>query len=459
MTTQTAPIEEQRLGKPVLTTLDAIAQSMAIGPVFSAVALGALIAGVAGAGATFVTLLGAVASLCIGWVISVYARKYAGAGAAYEYLRRAAGPVFGVFCAGLYFLGILILGLCGIYVIFGVIASGAIEFNFGLALPWWVYALLAIGVVFAANYFGVKTTTRTQLILTAVSIVPFVIVALAIIASGGAGGNNLNLLGPAGAGSSQIFAGLLLAISLFVGFEAAAALGEETAEPFKSIPRAVIGTVIISAVFYLLIIYASTIGFGVDKVGDWAGDPSPLATLGTRYVGGWIAPLLDIALLLDIIAVASTSMITSTRGWFALARHGLLPKALTSLSKYDTPHTGTLLAAVVGVAYIVIFAVSGADPFTVFLVNTNAGILLVNIIYGLLAVFVFKVLTPAERRWWHYPVVAVALLVPILATYGVLTTPGVFEFPFVVGLIACALLIVGSLVWALANANKAKSLI
>ena len=82
---------EQRLGKPVLTTLDAIAQSMAIGPVFSAVALGALIAGAAGKGSTFVTVLGLIAALCTGWVLSVYARKYAGAGAAYEYLRRAGG--------------------------------------------------------------------------------------------------------------------------------------------------------------------------------------------------------------------------------------------------------------------------------------------------------------------------------------------------------------------------------
>ncbi len=448
---------EQRLGKPVLTTLDAIAQSMAIGPVFSAVALGALIAGAAGKGSTFVTVLGLIAALCTGWVLSVYARKYAGAGAAYEYLRRAGGQGIGIFSAFLYWIGITFLGITGLYLIFGVIASGAIAGNFGLELPWYVYAIAAIILITIANYIGVKTTTRAQLLLTVISIIPFIVVALAILVKGGAQGHTLSAFLPSSDGS--VFAGLLMALSLFVGFEAAAALGEETAEPFKSIPRAIIGTVILSGIFYLLIIYASTIGFGVDKIGDWAKDPSPFSTLGGQYVGAWITPILDIALLLDMVAVASTSMISLTRIWYALAGHGILPKALANTTARNSLGTGTFVAAAIALLVVIIIAASGADPMQVFGITTNTGILLINIVFALLALFVFRVIPADARKWWHYVAMLVALVVPVLATYGVLSTPGAFEWPANLVLIFNVLVAVVGLVMALLHKGKQTELI
>ena len=421
------PETQQRLGKPTLTTIDAIAQSMAIGPVFSAVALGALIAAAAGRGATFVTILGMIAALCTGWVLSIYARKYAGAGATYEYLRRAGGQGVGIFAAFLYWIGICFLGITGIYLVFGVVASGTIEGNFGIALPWYFYSIAAILLIALANYVGVKTTTRVQLTLTVLSIIPFVIVALIIIARGGDHGHDLSAFLPSSDGS--IFDGLLMALSLFVGFEAAAALGEETAEPFKSIPKAIIGTVILSGIFYLLIIYASTIGFGTDRIADWAKDPSPFSTLGAKFVGPWIAPILDIAFLLDMIAVASTSMVSLTRIWFALSKHGILPKALSNTTANNSLGAGTMIAAAIGLVTVGAIAASGADPFAVFGIATNTGILLINIVFALLALFVFRIVPAGERKWWHYVAMLVALIVPVLATFGVLRTPGALEWP------------------------------
>ena len=447
----------QRLGKPTLTTADAIAQSMSIGPVFSAISLGALIAGAAGRGSTFVTILGAIAALCTGWVLSVYARKYAGAGAAYEYLRRAGGQGVGIFSAFMYWIGILCLGITGIYVIFGIIASGALEGNFGIKLPWYVYSVLALILITVANYVGVKTTTRVQLTLTVVSVIPFLIVALAVLAKGGAHGHDLSVFAPSTDGS--VFGGLLLALSLFVGFEAAAALGEETAQPFKSIPRAIVGTVIISALFYVLIVYTSTIGFGVDKIADWAKDPSPMSTLAAQYGLGWIGPILDIALLLDVLAVASTTMISITRIWYALSRHGILPKALTNVSSTDTPIIGILCAALVGLLFIVIVALSGGDPLQIFTISTNTGILLVNIVFALLAAFVFKLIAPAERKWWHYLATLVAFIIPFLAAYGVLTAPDALVWPNNIVLIGTAVAAVIGLIMAVLNRGKAQELV
>jgi hypothetical protein len=70
----------EQLGKPKLTVLDAIAQSLAIGPVLSAGLLAGLIAGAAGSAAPLSTILGSIGSICVGWVIVLFARQYSGAG-------------------------------------------------------------------------------------------------------------------------------------------------------------------------------------------------------------------------------------------------------------------------------------------------------------------------------------------------------------------------------------------
>jgi hypothetical protein len=82
----------QRLGhRPVLTTWDAIAQSLAIGPIFSSAFVAFLIAGSAGGAAPLSTLIGAVGVLALGWLISLYARRGGGAGAIYPKATR--GPL------------------------------------------------------------------------------------------------------------------------------------------------------------------------------------------------------------------------------------------------------------------------------------------------------------------------------------------------------------------------------
>ena len=88
------------------------------------------------------------------------------------------------------------------------------------------------------------------------------ILALAMIFKGGANGNTLEVFNPATTSLSTVFDGVLLGILLFVGFEAAASIGEESHDPHKSIPRALLGTVGVSAAFFVLMSYAISIGLG-----------------------------------------------------------------------------------------------------------------------------------------------------------------------------------------------------
>src|SRR5213592_4940066 len=125
----------QRLGHhPNLSTWDAIAQSLSIGPVFSAAFVAFLIAGAAGAATPLAVLIGFIGVLALGWVITLYARRYIGAGAVYDYLRRVS-PSLGLFAAGIYFIGTLALQAAGFLAI-GFLASGILQAYLNLNVPW-----------------------------------------------------------------------------------------------------------------------------------------------------------------------------------------------------------------------------------------------------------------------------------------------------------------------------------
>jgi amino acid transporter len=411
MTRPEAIPSEQQLGPPVLSTVDAIAQSLAIGPVFSAIFLAALVARAAGSAAPLATAIGAVGAICVGWIIVMFARRFSGAGAIYDYVRRSTTPAFGLFAAGIYFIGTLFLGGAGILLAIGVVASNFFA-TLGLALPWWFWAAAAAMAVFAVNHLGIRATTRTQLTLTLIGVLPLLLLATVIIFKGGAHGQTIEVF--------NLFRGVLFAITLFMGFEASASLGEETANPKKVIPVAVIGTVLISALFYLLIVYASAIGFGIDKIADWGNDASPLSTLARRYVGGWLAPWVDVALLVDMLAVASAFTATGARGWFSLARHGLLPGVLAKVSDYKTPLGGNVMVSANALALIAITAMifPRMDPMVMFDVTVLWGSILIDVIYVMLAFIAIQLVPANMRAWWQWLALVGAVFTPVLAIYG-----------------------------------------
>ena len=106
------------LGDKKLSTLHAVAQSLAIGPMFSvALILGGISRPDIGAGwnAALAVVVATLGVLAIGYVVALYARRFAGAGAVYEYLTHGAHPWLGVITAGFFFMGVLFLGGGGIY--------------------------------------------------------------------------------------------------------------------------------------------------------------------------------------------------------------------------------------------------------------------------------------------------------------------------------------------------------
>jgi amino acid transporter len=206
---------------------------------------------------------------------------------------------------------------------------------------------------------------------------------LYIIVKGGAGGdsNSIKPFLPSSAadGWSGIFYGILYGILTFVGFETAANLAEETAEPKRSIPRAILLSILIVGVFYLIVAYAQDIGFGLDA-GKWGASiaTGPLFVLGAKGAFGSVAfdRILQLIVILDITAVGVGAAVSTSRGFFALARDRRLPAPLARVSpRYGTP-SGAIVFTVVVCAVIVVWtrlghgvltrAIPGAPPSILF---------------------------------------------------------------------------------------------
>jgi amino acid transporter len=352
--------EYERLGAKRLSLPDVIAQSTGfMGPVFSAAFLVPLVAGLisasgkgGGVASPISVIIAAIGVFALGWIVSGYAREIHAAGSLYDYVTRGLGQRIGTAAGWLYYGGVMAL-LTGLLLLIGGYIQSTIAAEFKVSpLPSWVWSLLAIALITAILYFGVRLSTRSQLALALVSITVVTIFFITVIAKLGSG-NSFKAFNPSSAadGWPGIFFGVLYGVLLFVGFETAANLAEETPRPHRDIPIAVMTTAGIATVFFVLAAYVEVAGFHFDLKTLTAAASAPLFALGAAksaggYGGTWIDRLLELVVLFDMLAVAIGCAVSASRGVFALARDRRIPASLAVVSK----RRGTPLGATVFVA-------------------------------------------------------------------------------------------------------------
>jgi amino acid transporter len=356
---QKTEVGYERLGAGKLKLIDVLAQSIGfMGPVFSAALILPLMvgAGATGEGAGVATpvavILAAIGIFAIGWMIAMYAKRIHAAGALYDYVTQGFGERVGFYAGWVYYWGTMAL-TAAIPLIIGGITYGLLHDDLGWEKtpPYWVIGLIYCAALFCLLYFGVHISTRAQLILVIVSVTVVLGFFLYIIFKGGAGGNS-NSIKPFLPSSSEggwtgIFYGVLYGILIFTGFETAANLAEETAEPKKSVPRAIFLAIGVVGIYYVIVAYAQDIGFGLNTQ-DWVASiaTGPLFVLGSAEAFGSVNfdRLLQVIVILDILAVGLGTAVATSRGFFAMARDRRIPGVFAKVSaKHGTPVASILL--------------------------------------------------------------------------------------------------------------------
>jgi amino acid transporter len=144
----------------------------------------------------------------------------------------------------------------------------------------------------------------------------------------------------------------------FAGFEAAATLGEETKNPHRNIPMAIVGTCALAGVFYVFVTYAQVVGFGLDSTRELASASAPLNDLANRYLSRNFATPIDLAAAVSAFSCVLGSLSAAGRLLFALGRSGLASRIAAIRPRHSTP---SIAVIVVGLLCLGGFAL--AAPF------------------------------------------------------------------------------------------------
>ncbi|GAA1889332.1 APC family permease [Lapillicoccus jejuensis] len=215
--------------------------------------------------------------------------------------------------------------------------------------------LMALFVV--VNYFGVRWFARINnaLVSWKLFIILLVIVAFFVAAFHG---SNFTSYGFTPQGVHGVFTAIATSgiVFSYLGFRQGIELAGETDNPKRNVPLAVIGSVLLTAVIYILlqVAFIGALDPGtLSGSGGWANlafknDFGPLAALASLLGLGWLAVLLYVD---AIVSPGDTGLIYTTvtsRISFAMARNGNAPKALGRTTDRGAPLIGLLLAFVIG---------------------------------------------------------------------------------------------------------------
>jgi amino acid transporter len=308
-------------------------------------------AGLVGAAVPLCYLIGFIVALLVANQYSELSRELPSSGSAYTFVTEGIGPRAGFLTAWVG-LAALALGAPYSFILMSANLQTLVLRWFGLNLPWPAYFVLAIGIVFALCYWGIRQSLRVDLVFLAFEMGVCVLLAAVVLFRVGDGGG-LSALPFTTAGvprGGDLTVGIVLAVLSFIGFETAATLGEETRDPHRNIPRAVYGSMIVVGAFYVLMAYAATVGYGIDHMATgYANDTAPFDTIARRFGGPAFAALIDVVGLLSFFSAALAIVNGGARILFAVGRDGTLPRWLARThAARQTPIAGVAALCIIG---------------------------------------------------------------------------------------------------------------
>lgn len=284
-------------------------------------------AGAVGAAIPLCYVIGFVLALLVANQFSEFSRVIPSSGSAYTFVTEGLGPRPGFMTAWIGLLAIA-LGVPYSFVLLGANLQTLVARWLGLNLHWSFWFVLALGIAFAIAYLGVRESMNVDLTFLVVEIGICLILAAIVLFHVGQQGNLT--LAPFSPGSIPAEGGLAIGIILaalsFIGFETAAALGEETRNPHRNIPRAVFGSMIVVGIFYVLMSYVGTVGYGPSHMlTGYANDPAPFDTISRNFGGPVLALFIDLVGIFSFFSAALGIINGGARIIYAAARDGMFP--------------------------------------------------------------------------------------------------------------------------------------
>src|SRR2546423_608883 len=184
---------------------------------------------------------------------------------------------------------------------------------------------------------GVRESARTNLAMVAVKLV--VLTFFIVVAVVNFGTKNFPPFLPHGTGSVTSAAAIIF--FAYIGFDAVSTGSEEARKPERDLPLAIIGSLLICTVFYILTAVGA---LGIASPDQMKGSDAPLAAALKEGAGiPWAAWILALGAVIAITSVILVILYGQTRIFFAMCRDGLLPPRFANVHpRFGTPATLTV---------------------------------------------------------------------------------------------------------------------
>jgi basic amino acid/polyamine antiporter, APA family len=334
----------------------------------------------------------------------------------------------------------LIIGCLTIFVAITSAATVAIGFSGYLAvlLPQYPPILYAIGLVLALsflNYYGIRESVWVNSIFTIVEVSGMLIIIAVGLSFGSFTETNYFEMPSASYASdsaiiSTILASTVLVFFAYYGFENISNISEETKNSTKTIPRAILISILVTTIIYVLVALSTVALVGWEELSN---SNAPLALAASKALG------INGIIILTVIALFATTntvlmmLISGSRIIFGIAKYDdAIPNTLAQVhASRKTPWLATIFTMAFTVSTIILYSGRLADVAAISVFSISVVFAMVN-----LSVIYLRLRQPSLQRPFMSPFRVKKL--PILAVVGFVMTV-IIMFQFNIKLISSAL--------------------
>lgn len=295
------------------------------------------------------TVVVAVMYLCMCLSMSEMATMLPTAGGGYSFARTAFGP-FGGYLTGTAILIEYSIAPAAIACFIGAYCKSL----FGVG--GWIIYLVCYLVFMGIHLKGAGEALKIIFVITAIAAVALLVFIIAMIPHfNSANLFNIAVSDKAGAsaflpmGYLGIWAAVPYAIWFFLAVEGVPLAAEEAKDPTRSLPRGLIGSMLILAAFALLILFLGAGAAGANQLKD-SGAPLVDALVAVYGEHTWLAGFVNFVGLAGLIASFFSIIYAYSRQIFALSRAGYLPTSLSLTNKNKAPYLAIIIPGIIGFA-------------------------------------------------------------------------------------------------------------
>ncbi|WP_026182748.1 APC family permease [Leeia oryzae] len=344
--------------------------------------------------------LALLAMLMTAYSYGLMAAEYPVAGSAYTYARKSISPKLGFLVGWAVLLDYLFLPMV-------IWLFGAVYLNSAFPhVPMSVWILSFIGVTTVINILGIKfanTVNYLMMLIQMLVLIAFVLLAMHYVF--GDASKSLFDLAPfyqPKVQMSLVMAGAAIACYSFLGFDAVTTLTEETINPKKVIPRAILLITLLGGGIFI----ATSYFVGLAHPGFVFQSSDAAASEIAKNIGGDIfVTIFLIGLIIGQFASGLSAQASASRLLYAMGRDGVLPKCIFGKlhARFQTPALNIVLCGLVA-----LLALAMDVTTSVSFINFGAFLAFTSVNLSVIARFYIRRTEPAPRDFLKF------LLIPIL---------------------------------------------